>query len=194
MKNIADDLQMLQEKEAEFAKLHKSDTDEELIAYLVKCSKELGRCPKKEDVVGHTYLKQRIGPWPRILERAGLKEKSQKRLEKEQKMNWTEGSKSVINHGSLNRINQLAEKKLKKEFKKPERIKLEAEFAQKHSADTDAQLYELLKSLKKKQGKRMSPMNTIGYEYYIKRLGPWNVVMRKISMDLKLENERNESK
>lgn len=105
MKIIEKDLQTLQRQEAEFAKTHKRDTDEELIAYLVKCSKELGRCPKKEDVVGHTYLKQRLGPWPRILERAGLKEKSQKRIEKEQKMNWTEGSKSVINHGSLNRIN-----------------------------------------------------------------------------------------
>ena len=96
----------------------------------------------------------------------------------------SENSKSVINHGSLNRINRLAEKKLKKEFKKPERIKLEAEFAQKHSADTDAELYELLKSLKKKHGKRRSPINTIGYEYYIKRLGPWNEIMRRIHEEL----------
>mgnify|MGYP003493680150 FL=1 len=77
MKNIETDVQMLQRQEAEFARLHKSDTDEELIAYLVKCSKELGRCPKKDEVIGHTYLKARLGPWPRILERAGLKEKSQ---------------------------------------------------------------------------------------------------------------------
>lgn len=193
MKNIADNLQTLQKQEAEFARTHKSDTDDELIAYLVKCSKELGRCPKKEDIIGHTYLKQRFGPWPRILERAGLKEKSQKRLEKEQKMNWTENSKAVINHGSLNRINQLAEKKLKKEFKKPERIKSEAEFAQKHSADTDAELYEYLKELKAKCGKRLNPTNTIGYTYLVKRLGAWNEVMRKISMDLKNENERIET-
>lgn len=193
MKNIADNLQTLQKQEAEFARTHKSDTDDELIAYLVKCSKELGRCSKKEDIIGHTYLKQRFGPWPRILERAGLKEKSQKRLEKEQKMNWTENSKAVINHGSLNRINQLAEKKLKKEFKKPERIKSEAEFAQKHSADTDAELYEYLKQLKAKHGKRLNPTNTIGYTYLVKRLGAWNEVMRKISMDLKNENERIET-
>ncbi|MBO5453972.1 MAG: hypothetical protein J6A69_08445 [Clostridia bacterium] len=193
MKNIADNLQTLQKQEAEFARTHKSDTDDELIAYLVKCSKELGRCPKKEDIIGHTYLKQRFGPWPRILERAGLKEKSQKRLEKEQKMNWTENSKAVINHGSLNRINQLAEKKLKKEFKKPERIKSEAEFAQKHSADTDAELYEYLKQLKAKHGKRLNPTNTIGYTYLVKRLGAWNEVMRQISMDLKNENERIET-
>ncbi|MBS7298033.1 MAG: hypothetical protein KIG65_03015 [Eubacteriales bacterium] len=193
MKIIEKDLQTLQRQEAEFAKTHKSDTDDELIAYLVKCSKELGRCPKKEDIIGHTYLKQRFGPWPRILERAGLKEKSQKRLEKEQKMNWTENSKAVINHGSLNRINQLAEKKLKKEFKKPERIKSEAEFAQKHSADTDAELYESLKQLKAKHGKRLNPTNTIGYTYLVIRLGAWNEVMRKISMDLKNENERIET-
>ncbi|MDY3305101.1 MAG: hypothetical protein SOW78_12670 [Clostridia bacterium] len=193
MKNIADNLQTLQKQEAEFARTHKSDTDDELIAYLVKCSKELGRCPKKEDIIGHTYLKQRFGPWPRILERAGLKEKSQKRLEKEQKMNWTENSKAVINHGSLNRINQLAEKKLKKEFKKPERIKSEAEFAQKHSADTDAELYEYLKELKAKCGKMLNPTNTIGYTYLVKRLGAWNEVMRQISMDLKNENERIET-
>ena len=85
VKNIADNLQTLQKQEAEFARTHKNDTDDELIAYLVKCSKELGRCPKKDKVIGHTYLKARLGPWPRILERAGLKEKSQKRIEKEQK-------------------------------------------------------------------------------------------------------------
>ena len=189
MKNIADNLQTLQKQEAEFARTHKSDTDDELIAYLVKCSNELGRCPKKEDIVGHTYLKKRLGPWPRILERAGLKEKSLKRTQKEQKMNWSENSKSVINHGSINQRKKQAEKKFMKELKKPERIKLEAEFAQKHSADTDAELYELLKSLKKTHGKRMSPINTVGYEYYIKRLGPWNVVMKQISDELKKQNE-----
>ena len=180
-------------QETEFARLHKNDTDEELIAYLVKCSKELGRCPKKDEVIGHTYLKQRFGPWPRILERAGLKEKSQKRIEKEQKMNWTENSKSVINHGSLRRYQQLADKNLQKELKKPERVKLESEFAQRHESDTDAELYELLKELKAKHGKRLNPTNTIGYTYFVKRLGAWNEVMRKISTDLKNGNERTES-
>ena len=37
--------------------------------------------------------------------------------------------------------------------------------------------------------KRMSPINTVGYEYYIKRLGPWNVVMKQISDELKKQNE-----
>jgi len=193
VKNIADNLQTLQKQETEFARTHKSDTEEELIAYLVKCSEELGRCPKKEEIIGHTYLKQRLGPWPRILERAGLKEKSQKRTQKEQKMNWTENSKSVINHGSINHHKKQAEKKFLKELKKPERVMLENEFSEQHKNDTDAELYEYLKQLKAKCGKRLNPTNTIGYTYLVKRLGAWNEVMRKISMDLKNENERNET-
>ena len=55
MKNIADNLQTLQKQEAEFARTHKSDTDDELIVYLVKCSKELGWCPKKENVIWYKW-------------------------------------------------------------------------------------------------------------------------------------------
>lgn len=190
MKIIEKDLQTLQRQEAEFAKTHKRGTDEELIAYLVKCSKELGRYPKKDEIVGHTYLKVRLGPWPRILERAGLKEKSQKRTQKEQKMNWTENSKSVINHGSINHHKKQAEKKFLRELKKPERVMLENEFSEQHKNDTDAELYEYLKELKAKCGKRLNPTNTIGYTYLVKRLSAWNEVMRQISMDLKNENER----
>ena len=61
----------------------------------------------------------------------------------------------------------------------------EAEFARVHKSDTDAELYELLKELKAKHGKRLNPTNTIGYTYFVKRLGTWNAVMRKISTDLK---------
>ena len=38
----------------------------------------------------------------------------------------------------------------------------EAEFAKLHKSDTDAELYELLKELKAKHGKRLNLTNTIG--------------------------------
>ena len=72
--------------------------------------------------------------------------------------------------------------------------KQEAEFARTHKSDTDAELYEYLKELKAKQGKRLNPTTTIGYTYLVKRLGAWNEVMRQISVDLKNENERIETK
>lgn len=108
-------------------------------------------------------------------------------------MNWTEGLKSVINHGSINQHKKQAEKKFLKELKKPERVKLENEFAQKHENDIDTEFYELLKELKARHGKRLNPTNTIGYTFFVKRLGAWNEAMRKISTDLKNGNERTES-
>ena len=84
-KELSQELKLFLEKEAEFAKLHKKDSDEELLEYLKSCTKKLGRRPNKADVVGYTYIKSRLGPWNRILERAGLKEKSAKQIIKEQR-------------------------------------------------------------------------------------------------------------
>ncbi len=76
---------LILEQEDFFREQHKNDNDDELIQYVKLCAEKLGRCPNKQDVVGFTYLKKRLGPWHRILEMAGLKEKSKKQLEKEQK-------------------------------------------------------------------------------------------------------------
>lgn len=71
------------EQEVHFKELHKNDSNYELIQYVKLCAEKLGRRPNKKDVVGFTYLKERLGPWHRILEMAGVKEKSKKQLEKE---------------------------------------------------------------------------------------------------------------
>lgn len=44
---------------------------------LIKKQKELGRMPKKDDFddVTKSRIKAFLGPWPRALEKAGLKEK-----------------------------------------------------------------------------------------------------------------------
>lgn len=69
-------------REAAFAFQHKNDTDDDLLKYVYDCSLLLGRPPKKDEVIGSTYLKSRLGPWPRILEKAGLKDISPRRLSK----------------------------------------------------------------------------------------------------------------
>jgi hypothetical protein len=61
-------------REEEFAKDHRKDTDEQLLRYLRDCAAKLGHIPNKHDVEGFMYIKSRFGPWPRVLERAGLKE------------------------------------------------------------------------------------------------------------------------
>lgn len=52
-------------------------TKEQAIAILAEKQAELGRIPLKEDFDGTTVsrIKSKLGPWPRALEAAGLKEK-----------------------------------------------------------------------------------------------------------------------
>lgn len=69
-------------KETAFAAAHADDSDEELLAYLRDCAAALGHIPTKNEVIGCRYLKQRLGPWNRVLETAGLREVTPKRLAK----------------------------------------------------------------------------------------------------------------
>lgn len=52
-------------------------TKEMAVALLRQKQKELERLPKKEDFADEEIgrIKSRLGPWPRALEEAGLKEK-----------------------------------------------------------------------------------------------------------------------
>ncbi len=64
--------------EDKFAEEHKKSTDEELFEAVRKRAEELGHIPTKEEFVGFVCLKARFGPWPRVLEKAGLKEPKEK--------------------------------------------------------------------------------------------------------------------
>jgi len=59
--------------EDDFAIRHRGDSDEALLSYLQEEATRLCHMPKKEEVIGFAYIKSRLGPWPRVLERAGLK-------------------------------------------------------------------------------------------------------------------------
>ena len=61
------------EIESKFAKEHEKDSDEELLDIVRNKANELGRPPKKTETIGFVCLKMRFGPWPRVLEKAGLK-------------------------------------------------------------------------------------------------------------------------
>lgn len=72
--NKDDEYRLLHERETLFARHHAADTDEQLLEYVRGIAQQLGRAPKKAEVVGFSYIKNRFGPWPRMLEKAGLKE------------------------------------------------------------------------------------------------------------------------
>ena len=64
--------------EDKFTEEHKKDSNEELLDIVRKKAEELGRAPKKHEVIGFVCIKMRFGPWPRVLEKAGLKTRKTK--------------------------------------------------------------------------------------------------------------------
>jgi len=51
-------------------------SDEELLDIVRSATKVLGRVPKKTEIPAFWSIKQRLGPWPRVLVKAGVKEPS----------------------------------------------------------------------------------------------------------------------
>lgn len=55
---------------------YRKKTDEELLDIIRQATKELGRPPNRADIPASRAFKSRFGPWPRVLEAAGVKEVS----------------------------------------------------------------------------------------------------------------------
>lgn len=74
-----------------------------------------------------------------------------------------------------------------RELAKPARKAAEQQFARDHADDTDEELYALLKEMKRRQGKNLKPVKTIGLQYFEARLGRWTDVMGRINRELEAE-------
>ena len=64
---------------------YKAMRDEELLQLVRDFTKENGREPMQADVLCDRELKQRFGPWNRMLERAGTRPVAQSYLDKQQR-------------------------------------------------------------------------------------------------------------
>ena len=74
-----------------------------------------------------------------------------------------------------------------RELAKPARKAAEQQFARDHADDTDEELYALLKEMKRKHGKHLKPVKTVGLLYFEARLGRWTDVMGRINRELEAE-------
>ena len=88
-----------------------SFTREECFRLLCDKAEELGRLPNRDDFPpGYAVkIKEKLGPWPRALEAAGLKQETEKRLAKikrryatriKKKRNRSSKPESIIDNGT----------------------------------------------------------------------------------------------
>lgn len=88
----------------------------------------------------------------------------------------TAKSRAMLNQAHIQQV--LAE---------PARKAAEQQFARDHADDTDEELYALLKEMKRKHGKHLKPVKTVGLLYFEARLGLWTDVMGRINRELEAE-------
>ena len=65
--------------ESLFAQAHSDDTDEELLTHLLDLKRQYGARLKAADVIGYTYLTQRLGPWPQLMTEVNQRLAAEKR-------------------------------------------------------------------------------------------------------------------
>lgn len=69
-------------EEKKMIEIYERMTNEEIFQFVRNTAEELGRVPTKSDLLCPWYLKERFGPWPRFMEKAGVKEVSERRKKK----------------------------------------------------------------------------------------------------------------
>lgn len=73
MMDIRRELPWLNEEERARCQQYEDMTDEEVLDLLRKYAAQLDHPPAKYEVPDADYFRKRFGPWPRVLEKAGLK-------------------------------------------------------------------------------------------------------------------------
>lgn len=79
-KQQKDYLKYLSSEELSWMHTYEKMSDEEIYQMIRDKASELGKIPSKADIPGAGFLKIRFGPWPRLLEAAGVKEVSATRM------------------------------------------------------------------------------------------------------------------
>ena len=110
--------QSLLKMEHEFEELHRDDSDNVLVEYVIQEALRLGHVPGKEEIVGWSYLISRFGSWDKVLSKASLKKNRD---------GFSEGT-NTLRMAEIERQKALyKEKKREKKIKAQERVKQQRE-------------------------------------------------------------------
>ena len=197
----------LEEKERNFAAAHSESSREELSGYLRICAESLGHTPGPMEVIGSRVILERFGTWAAAVEASGLSPMVPRQAvlslcatalyyaeEQAQWLAFRKAYKREVDRWRTAKAHarnrqKMAANKLRRVLAEPKRREQEETFAAAHEADTAQQLYDYFKAEKRRRGKEMKPVNTIGYRTLRQRLGEWGEVMGKINADLAEERE-----
>lgn len=180
----------LSEKEALFRTEHAQDTDEELCGYIFICAQRIGHSPAACEVIGGEYISERFGIWEKALKAAGLTPAAQtpryeRRLIFRQELEFQK--QAFLEEKRV--IREAKEKRGRKDSvvlaqEQEEVLRLEEQFLQKHSTDSDEQLLVYLRQCAAELGRTPHKKEVIGSELLKERFITWAVALHMAGLEL----------
>ena len=174
----------------DFAREHKTDTEEQLLQYVCAFAKELGRSPNAGEIIGGPYIAARFGGWEKVLLAAGMPTPG-KMPELENRLIF---KKELKRQTKLVKQEQQQQKEIKKEERRQKdargRAAVEAQqtrdsiWGQAHAGDTDEQLISYVKSCARELGHSPMSKEVLGATYIAKRFGSWALVLMLADLPL----------
>lgn len=173
----------LLQQDEDFAKIHKHDSNEQLLEYVRAFSKELGRTPNAGEIIGGRYISSRFQNWDDVVSSAGLPKpgklpafenrliykteyKVQERLLRQERFAGKDAAKEErIRRDAEGRAEDLARQ--------------ERDFAwgRAHEQDTDTQLIEYIRACAAALEHSPIAQEVLGAAYIAKRFGSWAVAL-----------------
>jgi len=152
----------LQRQERYFAHRYARASEAQLLRYVANAAKKLGFVPLETDIVGGAVLRQRLGSWAQVLQKAGLSQTDTRERVGRPDLFIREVRRQEMCH-------QRALEVLRQQ---------ENEFAEQHQNDSDEELLAYIREFAQRLKYTPNMCEIIGGEYISGRFNGWNKAVR----------------
>lgn len=174
----------IQQKNEAFVQQHRADTNRDLLQYLWRCARTLGRSPSDTEVIGADLLIERFGSWERALEMAKLrKRRSPVPLER----SWIYRKEFAYQTEVFQQAREAEKEKRRaaNEAVRQEnaaRLERDALWGEEHKDWTDEELLAYLRTCAETLGHTPYAHEVLGGSYISQRIGSWGMVLYRAGL------------
>lgn len=192
----------VRQKNAAFVAAHRSDTDEQLIAYVRQSAQELGHTPYPREIFGGAMIYERFGTWSKVLNAAGLPYPTHKVSERGCRI-YRQTMKEQVRVFDKLRAEKMetvqaasAERNAAVQAEKQARIERDARWGEAHGDMTDDEILEYLRTCAEALGHAPYSYEVEGGRYIAERFVSWSIALTEAKLPLPkgIQKPRREQK
>ena len=174
----------IQQKNEAFVQQHRADTNRDLLQYLWRCARALGRSPSDTEVIGADLLTERFGSWERALEMAKLpKRRGPVPLER----SWIYRKEFAYQTEVFQQTREAekAQRRAANEAVRREnavRLERDALWGEEHKGFADGELLAHVRTCAEALGHTPYAHEVPGGSYISQRIGSWGMVLYRAGL------------